>query len=144
MTDTTLHQISHAVQHGAGHFHSDPAVADLEHQVATLVQRVELQEKQAAKLQHFVIDQGSWHTNDVRSWQKPEEKTSGRVNFSQKFSQVPKVTVSLRSVDTNKDYNTRVKVYTSDIDKTGFTIHADSWSNTQLYSAGVSWVAIGQ
>ncbi|VUC31519.1 unnamed protein product [Clonostachys rosea] len=112
--------ISHAIKCGTGHFHSDPAVADLEHQVADLAQRLELQEKQAADLQHFIIDEGAWNTNDVRSWQKPQERTSGRVNFSQKLSQVPKMTVSLRSVDTNKDFNTRVKVYTSGIDKTGF------------------------
>lgn len=144
MASTAQNPISHAIKYGAGHFHSDPTVADLEHQVEALVKRVELQEKHAANLSRFVIDEGSWSTSNVRSWQQPQEKTSGRVNFSQKFNQVPKVTVSLRSLDTNKDYNTRVKVYTSDIDKTGFTIHADSWSNTQLYSAGVSWVAIGQ
>ncbi|CAG9984219.1 unnamed protein product [Clonostachys byssicola] len=135
MANVAHNQISHAVKYGAGHFHPDPAVADLEHQMAALTQRIELQEKQAANLQHFVIDEGIWHTNDVRSWQQPQEMTSGRAL---------KVSVSLRSVDANKDYNIRVKVYTSRIDKTGFTVHADSWSNTQLYPAGVSWVVIGQ
>ncbi|KAK7224923.1 hypothetical protein V2G26_012926 [Clonostachys chloroleuca] len=122
MASTAQNPISHAIKYGAGHFHSDPTIADLEHQVEALVKRVELQEKHAANLSRFVIDEGSWSTSNVRSWQQPQEKTSGRVNFSQKFNQVPKVTVSLRSLDTNKDYNTRVK----------------------LYSAGVSWVAIGQ
>jgi hypothetical protein len=41
----------------------------------------------------------------------------------------------------DKDRNWRVKSYASDVNKEGFTIHIDSWSDTILYSGSVSWIA---
>jgi len=78
----------------------------------------------------------------VRPWDEPTQTTQGRVNFSFEFESVPTVTVSLSSADVATGTNFRVKVYATDVDKKGFTVHADSWYDTTLYSAGVTWLAV--
>ncbi|KAI0910582.1 hypothetical protein F4823DRAFT_637661 [Ustulina deusta] len=76
-----------------------------------------------------IVQSGTWNTSDARSWREPQEATEGRVNFLRQFK--------------SKTRNFRVRAYATDIDVMGFTIHADSWSDTQIYSCGVSWIAIG-
>ncbi|TRX91968.1 hypothetical protein FHL15_007065 [Xylaria flabelliformis] len=91
-----------------------------------------------------IVESGAWNTADVRPWDKPMESTTGRVNFLNQFKSVPTVMVSLNSADVSKAANFRVRVYATTIDVKGFTIHADSWWDTTLYSCGVSWIAIGE
>ncbi|KAF8429811.1 hypothetical protein EV426DRAFT_582905 [Tirmania nivea] len=92
----------------------------------------------------FKIDSGTWNTNDVRDWSDPVMRTEGFVYFHQKFTSVPTVIVSLSSVDLSHDYNCRVRVYATNINLEGFTVHADTWEDSVVYSCGISWLAIGQ
>ncbi|RPB20996.1 hypothetical protein L211DRAFT_463614 [Terfezia boudieri ATCC MYA-4762] len=87
------------------------------------------------------IDSGTWNTKEVRD-SHPVEKTEGRVNFSKKFTSLPTVIVSLSSLEILQ--GCRVNVYATHICLEGFTIHADSWYDTELFTCGVSWLAIGQ
>ncbi|KAI1657622.1 hypothetical protein F4813DRAFT_359105 [Daldinia decipiens] len=89
------------------------------------------------------LDSGSWNTGDVRSWDHPREKTEGLVKFTNEFSSIPTVLVSMNTASVKGGSNFRVKVYATDISSRGFTIHADSWADTVLYSCGVTWLAIG-
>lgn len=89
------------------------------------------------------FDTGTWNVENVRSWAQPSEKAEDRVNFSKEFSSIPNVMVSMTGADVSGGTNFRVKVYATNVDSRGFTVHADSWNNTQLYSCGVSWIAIG-
>ncbi|OTB02147.1 hypothetical protein M426DRAFT_206521 [Hypoxylon sp. CI-4A] len=91
-----------------------------------------------------VIDSGTWNTAEIRSHTESRESTEGRINFSKKFKTPPRVMVSMCSADVGKYHHFRVKVYANNIDPKGFTVHADSWGMTQLYSCGVSWMAMGE
>ncbi|WKT53671.1 Peptidase, metallopeptidase [Fusarium oxysporum f. sp. vasinfectum] len=68
-------------------------------------------------------------------------KHSKRIVFDKPFDAPPKVITWLQALDMDKDKNWRIRVYPTDIDKAGFTIHADSWGDSILYDAGVTWLA---
>ncbi|KAM0300589.1 hypothetical protein ACHAPM_006905 [Fusarium culmorum] len=120
----------------------DEVLTKLESQLAALSRRVdELSQEQEPSL--VVIDSGTWSTIKVRSWENPQVHTKGRVSFSKDFKTAPTVSVSISAADVSKDANFRVKVYATAVDATGFTAHADSWSNTKIYSCEISWIAIG-
>ncbi|RPB27317.1 hypothetical protein L211DRAFT_834172 [Terfezia boudieri ATCC MYA-4762] len=89
------------------------------------------------------IDSGSWNTAEVRDYRDPVVHTEGRVKFSNKFTSLPTVIVSLLSADVSNEYNFRVNVYATDVNLEGFTVHVNSWADTKIYSCGVSWLAIG-
>ena len=61
------------------------------------------------------------------------------INFATPFNAPPKVITWLQSLDMDNSKNWRIKVYPDESDSTGFTIHADSWSDSILYSADVTW-----
>ncbi|KAI0469443.1 hypothetical protein F4859DRAFT_486688 [Xylaria cf. heliscus] len=92
--------------------------------------------------QGLKFESGTWSTTDVRPWTQSQLKTDGPIKFSTKFSSVPTVTVSMTGADVSEGIF-RVKVYATDVDEHGFLVHADTWSDTKLYSCGVSWIAIG-
>jgi hypothetical protein len=120
----------------------DP-VSGLACQLAALSKKVE-QLSLLASVRGVVVESGMWNTMDVRPWHQPRHITEGRVNFSKEFKSVPTVTVSMCSADVSERANFRVKVYATAVDLKGFTVHADSWGDTQLYSCGVSWMAMGE
>jgi hypothetical protein len=65
------------------------------------------------------------------------------VHFNQAFSFPPVVQVGLVGVDASKDDNLRVRVRAVDITANGFSLEAETWLNTKLWSVEVSWLAIG-
>ncbi|KAH6888402.1 hypothetical protein B0T10DRAFT_529464 [Thelonectria olida] len=87
------------------------------------------------------IQTGVYSTTETRPWNQPQLTQSKRINFAKPFNAPPKVITWLQSLDMDKNKNWRIKVYPTDIDKTGFTIHADSWADSILYAAGVTWLA---
>ncbi|KAK7430897.1 hypothetical protein QQZ08_002425 [Neonectria magnoliae] len=84
---------------------------------------------------------GVYNTTETRPWNQPQLTQSKRINFAKPFNAPPKVITWLQCLDMDNKKNWRIKVYPSDIDKAGFTIHVDSWSDSILYSAGVTWLA---
>ncbi|KAK3984671.1 hypothetical protein QBC44DRAFT_9858 [Cladorrhinum sp. PSN332] len=89
------------------------------------------------------LDSGIWNVTDVRDWQDATSRTQERVDFKTEFAAVPTVTASMTGADVSNEENFRVKVYVTGVDTRGFTVHADTWAGTQLYSCGVSWIAMG-
>lgn len=87
------------------------------------------------------IQTGVYNTEETRPWREFREKTSKRINFATPFSSPPKVVTWLQALDMKEGTNWRVTVYATDIDSTGFTINADTWGNSVLYMAGVTWLA---
>jgi hypothetical protein len=65
------------------------------------------------------------------------------VSFSRPFSVPPVVQVGIVGLDVSKEDNARVRVRAMDITETGFTLHAETWWGTKIWSVDVSWVAIG-
>lgn len=84
---------------------------------------------------------GVYNTQEDHPWNEPQLTHSKRINFTTPFSAPPKVVTWLQSLDMDKEKNWRISVSANDIDKDGFTIHADSWADSILYSAGVTWLA---
>ncbi|KAI1502556.1 hypothetical protein F5X99DRAFT_158443 [Biscogniauxia marginata] len=82
---------------------------------------------------------GVWYAN-LRLCQK----TEGRVGFLKQFKSAPAVMACISSADVSNGANFRVRVYVTAVDSKGFTVHADSWADTQLYSCRVSWIAVGE
>ncbi|MCJ1315929.1 hypothetical protein MMC15_001249 [Xylographa vitiligo] len=84
---------------------------------------------------------GAFSTQDVQTWNQPQLQSSKRINFATAFSSPPKLICFLTELDMGKDSNWRASVYSTDIDKSGFTIHIDSWAVTTFYSGIVTWLA---
>jgi hypothetical protein len=65
------------------------------------------------------------------------------VSFSRVFSAPPVVHVGIVGLDVSKEDNVRVRVRAVDITETGFTLRAETWLNTRIWSVEVSWLAVG-
>jgi hypothetical protein len=65
------------------------------------------------------------------------------VLFDRAFSHPPIVQLSLVGIDASKDDNLRLRLRAEDITAQGFTLLAETWLNTKLWSIEVSWLAIG-
>lgn len=87
------------------------------------------------------IQTGVYNTQETRPWNESQLTHSTRINFTTPFSAPPTVVTWLQSLDMDKKKNWRITVSATDIDANGFTIHADSWADSILYSAGVTWLA---
>ena len=69
-----------------------------------------------------------------------------RIEFENPFQERPKVIVALTSLDhviESRVNNLRIKASVSDIDSKGFSYSLLTWNNTDIWSAGLSWVAYG-
>ena len=70
-----------------------------------------------------------------------------RIEFETRFRQVPKVMVSLAALDHVIDSgvinNLRISVAVVSVDREGFNYNMNTWCNTDLYSARMSWIAYG-
>lgn len=87
------------------------------------------------------LQTGTYNTQETRPWNNPQLTQSARINFAKPFSSPPKVVTSLQELDMDRSRTWRIRVYATDVDTHGFTVHADSWANSILYSAGVTWLA---
>jgi hypothetical protein len=65
------------------------------------------------------------------------------VVFSRAFSGPPVLQVGIVGLDVSKDDNLRVRVRALDISPRGFTLLAETWLSTKIWSVEVSWLAIG-
>ena len=88
------------------------------------------------------LQSGTFSTLEVGSWQNPKMQNSKQVNFTTPFDgQTPKVICWLTGVDMDNNKNWRCNTYATDIDANGFTVHIDSWGDTIMYSASMTWLA---
>lgn len=83
---------------------------------------------------------GIYTTRELSLWHSPKPRQT-RINFTTPFQSTPNVVTWLNSLDMDKRKNFRIGVYPSEIDRNGFTIHAETWADSILYSAGVTWLA---
>lgn len=65
------------------------------------------------------------------------------INFEKKYEVIPRVMVSLSSIDacTFNNKNIRVKVNAANIDTSGFDIQIITWFNSSLFEVKVSWIS---
>ena len=90
---------------------------------------------------YYEYQTGEFNTEDDHPWDKPQLKTSRRINFDRPYFEPPKVIVFLKRLDMDKNKNWRVITRVSDIDAKGFTIHIDTWGDSILYRATAGWIA---
>ncbi|KAI1466223.1 uncharacterized protein F4812DRAFT_436340 [Daldinia caldariorum] len=119
-------------------------IADLTAKLEALSKKVDELSSALESARGPRVECGLWNTGEVRSWKYPSNETRGRINFKKDFKSIPKVTTGMSSADVSKDANFRVSVYPTEIDQRGFKINVHGWSDTVIYSCGVSWVAIGE
>ncbi|KAI6747861.1 hypothetical protein HG531_008403 [Fusarium graminearum] len=84
---------------------------------------------------------GKFSTTDDHPWNRPQQKTSRRINFAREFEGTPKVVVWLSLLDMDKNSNWRVLATASDVSPQGFTMNIDTWADTILYAATAHWIA---
>jgi hypothetical protein len=62
------------------------------------------------------------------------------VSFARPYKAEPKFAYGLNSINMSGQYNLRIAASIDDISKEDFQVHADTWNDSKLYSAGVSWM----
>ena len=65
------------------------------------------------------------------------------INFEKKYEAIPRVMVSLSTLDacTFNNKNVRVKVNATNIDTSGFDVQIITWFNSSLFEVKVSWIS---
>ena len=65
------------------------------------------------------------------------------IDFSESFSEPPKVVLGITYTDFINDSAHRIQAYTKDITVHGFSIEIKTWGDTHIWGAGVNWLAYG-
>lgn len=84
---------------------------------------------------------GTYSTEEDHSWLEPRKVNSRNVIFSRQYTTAPRVVVWLSQIDMRRDRNWRVKAYATQVTATGFTLHIDTWGDSELHTAAASWVS---
>ena len=74
---------------------------------------------------------------NVREFSQP-------ILFDQPFRRRPTLVVALQRMDVINQANARLLVKTSAVSTTGFTLTLRTWGDTQIWTAGASWIAYGE
>ncbi|KAG8994493.1 hypothetical protein FRB90_000414 [Tulasnella sp. 427] len=93
------------------------------------------------------IFSGTANTNQVRAWQNPPPGATAQkdIDFGNTaFYATPTVFVALNTIDCSTSQGLRVNAYATNITTGGMTWHIDSWADSILYSAGMSYIAFNQ
>ena len=84
---------------------------------------------------------GTFHTEQDHIAWNVRHLTSRKIVFGRPYETPPKIVVWLNALDLCRDHNERVMAFATDITTTGFTVHINSWDDTRLFGAGISWFA---
>ncbi|EKM59120.1 uncharacterized protein PHACADRAFT_191433 [Phanerochaete carnosa HHB-10118-sp] len=87
------------------------------------------------------IQSGRYNTTEDHHWSRSQTKTSRRITFTHPYAAPPKVVVWLDAVDSGPGRNVRVTAWADAVTPDGFTIHLDTWHDSNLWSAGATWLA---
>ena len=87
------------------------------------------------------------HKNDTK-WRLLDEgwgirTTDYLIPFGVEYQARPQVHVSLNGFDILRGENKRLKVIIQSVQKDGFLLRYQTWANTRVWAASVSWIAIG-
>lgn len=88
------------------------------------------------------ITSGNLSTSDIRSWDKAQLQNGKNIEFDRDFECPPRVLVALNGLDVSNRTNLRIKTVAKDITAQDMTLSIDSWFDTTIYWAGVSYLAI--
>ncbi len=71
-------------------------------------------------------------------------KLRSKVDFSEAFTDIPSVQVSLSMWDLDQKTNPRSDISAIDINTSGFTILFQTWGDTRIARVRADWFAIGE
>ena len=66
------------------------------------------------------------------------------IDFPEGFKENPDVKVFLTGFDTDKGNNARLTISVDKISRDNFSIRYNTWADSKIYAAFVSWIAIGE
>lgn len=89
-----------------------------------------------------VPNTGSFSTQDVRPWDKPQLVNSKPVAFAAPYSGPPGLALGLNVLDISAAANVRLAASASSVTAQGFTANLNSWADTVLYTAACSWLEV--
>lgn len=88
------------------------------------------------------LDAGQFNTMEVRLWDKPTLTNQKEECFYEKYPSPPGLVLGLNWLDIDAGHNIRIKAEALHADQEKFTASLTSWSDTVLYSAGMTWLEI--
>jgi len=93
-----------------------------------------------------LAETGTWVSTSKYAWDSTRSGFTAfetEIKFSVPFPQTPTVTVALTQLDCSKDHNLRVQAVADKITPKGFLLQIKWWSDTHIYSAAATWIALG-
>ncbi|KAI5865444.1 hypothetical protein GGS23DRAFT_618491 [Durotheca rogersii] len=91
---------------------------------------------------------GAYETTNNPALVSAASQNSALLSFGAPQPTMPQVAVGLNMVDMGNsspnNWAIRIKAFFSDVTEQQFTLHVNSWSDTMLYNARVSWLMLDQ
>ncbi|RPB08331.1 hypothetical protein P167DRAFT_359293 [Morchella conica CCBAS932] len=110
-------------------------------QLKTELQQLKSTTREVKKPLGFVI--GSFHTDDIRPRNRPEQKCSKEIIFETPYPEKPtSVLLGLTDIDVANWEHVRIYSHTSNILNDRFTVHLDTWEVANLHGCGCAWLEI--
>ncbi|MFM9978249.1 MAG: H-type lectin domain-containing protein [Sphingomonadaceae bacterium] len=129
-------------------------IAQLRQELATANSQIEAANRELKKIQFengviaIAASPGSRPLNDQTQCPTNAGANRGliqhRVNFAQKFNQIPVVSLSISHIDVYNDRPIRLAATIAAIDQSGFNINFNTWCDTWIAGATASWVALAR
>jgi hypothetical protein len=89
------------------------------------------------------ICSGTVSTEDQRPADEPQRYNSGWAGFGEDiFQNTPRVMLGVNSLNFECGRNLRLRVGAENVSPYGMTWHANTWDDSILYSAGISYIAM--
>ena len=64
---------------------------------------------------------------------------SQHINFEKKYERPPKVLVFLNKLDSDKNKNLRISIFSGNIDDSGFDLFIQTWDDSSIYGFRIIW-----
>ncbi|KAF5371563.1 hypothetical protein D9757_010387 [Collybiopsis confluens] len=84
---------------------------------------------------------GTFTTMEKTHWTQPQKQCVQKIHFPYLYASAPNVVVFLTSLDVERTANVRVRIYANYVQPDSFTINIESWGDSTLWMAGISWFA---
>jgi hypothetical protein len=70
-----------------------------------------------------------------------ERSMTIKIDFKKSFSKIPEVILSVTQIDADRLTNIRYKVDAISVSRDGFTLKANTWADSKIFSISGSWLA---
>lgn len=91
--------------------------------------------------QHPHFQAGNFHTREDPEWQTVNHTTHHKINFPHSYETPPTVVVWLNDLDFSPPNHEHVMATATNITTREFTVHVNTWGESTLTGAQVSWFA---